>query len=135
MAETDLEKVASALDPAMVIVTAAAGERKAGCLVGFHTQVSIDPPRTLVCVSQTNHTHEIAAEAPVLGVHVVPEERRELADLFGGETGDEMDKFELRLDQGAPGRAPARRLPDPVRGADRAQAELRRSHRISAGAD
>jgi flavin reductase (DIM6/NTAB) family NADH-FMN oxidoreductase RutF len=27
-------------------------------------------------------------------VHFVPEEGRELAELFGGETGDEIDKFE-----------------------------------------
>ena len=91
---TDFERVASALDPAMVIVTAAAGERKGGCLVGFHTQVSIDPPRMLVCISQSNHTHEVAEDASVLAVHVVPEERRGIAELFGGETDDEVNKFE-----------------------------------------
>ena len=91
---TDFERVASALDPAMVIVTAVAGERKGGCLVGFHTQVSIDPPLMLVCISQKNHTHEVAEEASVLAVHVVAEERREIAELFGGETDDEVNKFE-----------------------------------------
>jgi flavin reductase (DIM6/NTAB) family NADH-FMN oxidoreductase RutF len=91
---TDFERVASALDPAMVIVTAAAGGRKGGCLVGFHTQVSIDPPRMLVCISQRNHTHGVAEEASVLAVHVVPQERREIAELFGGETDDEVNKFE-----------------------------------------
>jgi len=91
---TDFERVASALDPAMVIVTAVAGERKGGCLVGFHTQVSIDPPLMLVCISQRNHTHEVAEEASVLAVHVVAEERREIAELFGGETDDEVNKFE-----------------------------------------
>src|SRR4051794_38810148 len=91
---TDFERVASALDPAMVIVTAVAGRRKGGCLVGFHTQVSIDPPLMLVCISQKNHTHEVAEQASVLAVHVVAEERREIAELFGGETDDEVNKFE-----------------------------------------
>ena len=94
MPESDFDKVARTLDPTMVIVTAAAGERKGGCLVGFHTQVSIDPPLALVCVSKENHTHDIAAEASILAVHVVPDQRRELAELFGGETGDEVNKFE-----------------------------------------
>ena len=91
---SDFERVADALDPAMVIVTAAAGGERAGCLVGFHTQVSIDPPRMLVCISNKNRTHEIAEEASVLAVHLVPDERKDLAELFGGETGDELDKFE-----------------------------------------
>jgi flavin reductase (DIM6/NTAB) family NADH-FMN oxidoreductase RutF len=91
---TDLERVASTLDPAMVIVTAVAGERKGGCLVGFHTQVSIDPPLMLVCISRKNHTHEVAEDASVLAVHVVAEKRHGIAELFGGETDDEVNKFE-----------------------------------------
>jgi flavin reductase (DIM6/NTAB) family NADH-FMN oxidoreductase RutF len=91
---TDFERVVAALDPAMVIVTAVAGDRRAGCLVGFHTQVSIEPPRMLVCISQKNRTHEVAEESSVLAVHLAPDERRDLAALFGGETGDELDKFE-----------------------------------------
>jgi flavin reductase (DIM6/NTAB) family NADH-FMN oxidoreductase RutF len=31
--------------------------------------------------------------ANVLAVHVVEEEHRHVAELFGGETGDEVDKF------------------------------------------
>jgi flavin reductase (DIM6/NTAB) family NADH-FMN oxidoreductase RutF len=104
--EGDFERVAGALDPAMVIVTAAAGERRGGCLVGFHTQVSIDPARLLVCISQNNRTHEVALEASVLAVHVVPDGRKDLAELFGGETGDDVDKFEHCEWTGGPGGVP-----------------------------
>ena len=38
----------SGLDYPMFVVTAAADGRRAGCLVGFTSQVSIDPPRLLV---------------------------------------------------------------------------------------
>ncbi|MBN1528988.1 MAG: flavin reductase family protein [Thermoleophilaceae bacterium] len=78
----------------MFIVTVAAGGTRAGCLVGFATQCSIDPPRFLVCISVKNRTHRVAEGAEALVVHLVPESATELAELFGSETGDEVDKFE-----------------------------------------
>ncbi|MDQ3957125.1 MAG: flavin reductase family protein [Actinomycetota bacterium] len=81
------------LDYPMFVVTAAAGERRAGCLVGFASQCSIDPPRFVVFLSDKNLTYRVALAAPVLAVHVVPREARDLARLFGEETGDEVDKF------------------------------------------
>ena len=49
-------------------------------------------------------------------VHFVPEEAEDLAELFGGETGDEVDKFERCAWRPGPGRhAAARRLPQPLR--------------------
>lgn len=44
------------LDYPMFIVTTAAGDDVAGCLVGFATQTSIDPPLVLVCLSRANRT-------------------------------------------------------------------------------
>jgi flavin reductase (DIM6/NTAB) family NADH-FMN oxidoreductase RutF len=75
------------------IVTAAAGGRRSGCLVGFATQVSIDPEHFLVCISRANATYPVAMQAERLAVHAVTECERGLAELFGGETGDEVDKF------------------------------------------
>jgi flavin reductase (DIM6/NTAB) family NADH-FMN oxidoreductase RutF len=83
------------LDYPMFIVTAAAAGRRAGCLIGFATQCSIDPPRFLVCLSDKNHTYRVALGAEVLVVHLVPAEAGELAELFGSRTGDDVDKFEL----------------------------------------
>lgn len=81
------------LDYPMFIVTARAGGETTGCLIGFATQTSIDPPRFLVCLSHKNHTYRVAGDAEHLGVHFVPEGQAALAELFGGETGDEVDKF------------------------------------------
>jgi flavin reductase (DIM6/NTAB) family NADH-FMN oxidoreductase RutF len=81
------------LDYPMFIVTAAAGGERAGCLVGFATQCSIDPVRFMACLSDKNRTFKVASQASVLVVHVVPEEAEELAELFGSETGDDVDKF------------------------------------------
>lgn len=89
----DFHALVGELDYPMFIVTARAGGRRAGCLVGFATQGSIDPPRWLVCISERNRTVRIAREADVLAVHFVPASATELAELFGGETGDDVDKF------------------------------------------
>jgi flavin reductase (DIM6/NTAB) family NADH-FMN oxidoreductase RutF len=64
-----------------------------GCLIGFATQCSIDPPRFLACLSDKNRTYRLARDAEHMAVHVVPHDRTDLAELFGGETGDEVDKL------------------------------------------
>ena len=88
-------KLVAQLDYPMYVVTAASNGERAGCLVGFGTQTSIHPARFLACISRKNRTFEIATAAPVLAVHFLSDEpaERELAELFGGETGDEVDKF------------------------------------------
>ena len=77
----------------MLVVTAAAAGERAGCLVGFATQCSIDPPRFAVWISRNNHTFRVAEQAGTLAVHFLSTDDRELAVLFGGQTGDEVDKF------------------------------------------
>jgi flavin reductase (DIM6/NTAB) family NADH-FMN oxidoreductase RutF len=81
------------LDRPMYVVTAADGDHRSGCLVGFATQVCIDPPRFLACVSDKNHTHGVAVVAETVAVHVLRRDQYDVAALFGGETGDEVDKF------------------------------------------
>jgi flavin reductase (DIM6/NTAB) family NADH-FMN oxidoreductase RutF len=94
------------LDYSLFIVTAQANEQRAGCLVGFASQVSIDPPRFLVCLSVKNLTYRVALRAQLLVVHFVPEHAEALAVLFGGETGDEIDKFARCRWQEGPGGTP-----------------------------
>jgi flavin reductase (DIM6/NTAB) family NADH-FMN oxidoreductase RutF len=78
--------------PMLIVTTSVAGERS-GCLVGFHTQCSIDPPRFLVCISRSNHTFPMALASELLAVHVLDAADCRLAELFGEHTGDEVDKF------------------------------------------
>ena len=82
------------LDYPMLVVTVATESDRAGCLVGFATQTSIHPPRFLVGLSVKNRTYRVARDAERLAVHFVPAERQDLAQLFGGETGDDVDKFD-----------------------------------------
>jgi flavin reductase (DIM6/NTAB) family NADH-FMN oxidoreductase RutF len=81
------------LEYPMYVVTAASGGERDGCLVGFATQCSIHPPRFLVCLSVKNRTFRIATTAPVLAVHLVGDDQHDLAELFGTETADEVDKL------------------------------------------
>jgi len=92
-AEQTFQELVDRLDPAMLIVTASAGGEHSGCLAAFATQASIDPARFLVGVSRTNHTFRVACAADVLAVHVVPRRAFAIAELFGGRSGDEVDKF------------------------------------------
>src|SRR5918997_1019390 len=91
---SEFDEVVADLDAAVLIVTTASDGERAGCLVGFATQCSIDPPLFIACISKRNRTFEVARRARALAVHVPSEEDLALAELFGGETGDEVDKFE-----------------------------------------
>ena len=86
-------KLMLSLDYPMVVVTVAVDGQRAGCLVGFSTQVSIHPPRYLVGISDKNHTHGVVTRADTVAVHFPTGEQKGMAELFGGETGDEVDKF------------------------------------------
>jgi flavin reductase (DIM6/NTAB) family NADH-FMN oxidoreductase RutF len=87
-------KLAGSLDYPLFIVTAADGKRREGCVIGFATQCSFHPTRFLVCLSRENRTYRLALEVDALAVHLVPRTQVALLELFGGETGDEVDKFE-----------------------------------------
>lgn len=93
-AEDRLAELLGGLDRTMWILTLAAGGERSGCLMGFATQASLDPPRFLACLSRDNHTFRVAEQAGYAAVHACPDEPDlALARLFGEETGDEIDKF------------------------------------------
>jgi flavin reductase (DIM6/NTAB) family NADH-FMN oxidoreductase RutF len=87
------DTIAASLDPAMIVVTSAHDGERAGCLVGFHAQSSIEPHRYCVWLSKANHTGRIVQRATTLAVHYLDASQRELAELFGTLSGDDVDKF------------------------------------------
>jgi flavin reductase (DIM6/NTAB) family NADH-FMN oxidoreductase RutF len=113
------ETVADLLDYPMVVVTTAAAAAEgpdaadggpdaamAGCLVGFTSQVSINPARFLVGLSNKNYTFRVAEQATHLVVHVLGKQDRAVARLFGEQTGDQTDKFAHCSWRRGPGGAP-----------------------------
>lgn len=91
MSEQGFASLVGLLDYPMVVATVPSS----GCLVGFTTQCSIDPPRHLVCISKANHTHAPALASTAMGVHVLDESDRGLASIFGELSGDDVDKLSL----------------------------------------
>ena len=83
----------ASLDPAMVVVTSAMDGERAGCLVGFHAQSSIDPSHYSVWLSKANHTYRVVLRSTHLAVHFLTENDRGLAEHFGTQSGDDVDKF------------------------------------------
>ena len=82
------------LDPAMAIVTAHSGKERAGCLIGFHAQCSIEPNRYVIWLSKANHTLRVGVHSRHFAVHFLGEDDVELAQLFGTTSGDDADKFD-----------------------------------------
>lgn len=98
------ETIMRSLDPHLVVVTTAAGEERAGCLVGFHSQSSIDPARFTVWLSKANHTYRVGLRATHLAIHFLTVDDQALAERFGTLTGDNTDKFDgLAVDVGPQG--------------------------------
>lgn len=93
MDRAEFDRFVEGLASPMQVVTAAAGADRAGCLVGFASEVSMEPPLFLVCLSDKNRTHRVALDSDLLAVHLLGAGQLELAELFGGETGDDVDKF------------------------------------------
>jgi flavin reductase (DIM6/NTAB) family NADH-FMN oxidoreductase RutF len=85
--------IMSSLDAPLIVVTASDGRERAGCLVGFHVQSSIEPARFCVWLSKANHTYRIALRATHLGIHFLTTGDLALAEHFGTLTGDDGDKF------------------------------------------
>ena len=104
--EKAFDRFVEPLDPPLVILTTVHDGERSGCIVGFHTQCSIEPRRYAIWLSKTNHTFGVALHAEHFAVHVVDEAQRELAELFGGTTGDEIDKFESCAWTPGPGGVP-----------------------------
>lgn len=92
-AETQaFEAIVADVDSPVYVVTTAVGTELGGCLVGFASQCSIEPPRFGVFLSKLNHTYGLAQAAATLVVHLLRDGDGELARHFGAETGDKVDK-------------------------------------------
>jgi flavin reductase (DIM6/NTAB) family NADH-FMN oxidoreductase RutF len=90
----DLAPYFARVDYAYYVVTVQADDgAPSGCLAGFVTQCSIDPPNFLVCISKVNHTYAVAQRSTAMGLHLLGADQVELARRFGEETGDLVDKF------------------------------------------
>ncbi|MBM7167655.1 flavin reductase [Streptomyces sp. G44] len=94
MDEEDIAAFTALADPSVYVVTATADGQRAGCLVGFASQCSLQPVRFAVWLSKANHTYRVALAADTLAVHLLPRNRHDLAARFGSRCSAETDKFD-----------------------------------------
>jgi flavin reductase (DIM6/NTAB) family NADH-FMN oxidoreductase RutF len=81
------------LDGPVFVVTTQADGQPLGCLISFATQTSVQPPSFMVVIPRDSGISDAARRSEHLAVHVLPQHNVALAELFGGETDDEADKF------------------------------------------
>jgi flavin reductase (DIM6/NTAB) family NADH-FMN oxidoreductase RutF len=95
------DRLVRASNTSMVVVAAHANGEMDACLVGFHSQCSIDPLRYAVWLSKANHTYRIARNAELLSVHWLRAGDVELAVSVGSVTLDtdrqKMDRVPWRI--------------------------------------
>ncbi len=111
--EERFDRLLAGLDTPVTIVTTVAGGERAGCLVGFQSQCSIEPRKYALWLSKANHTYRVALRADMLAVHLLGPGDHDLAEIFGGGTGDDVDKFaDIEVAAGPDGVPLLSRCPD-----------------------
>lgn len=93
MTDQDFDRFVEGTNAPLVVVTVAVGPDRAGCVVGFHTQASIEPTVYAVWLSKANRTTQLALQAARVAVHYLRDDQLEVAEHWGSLTGDETDKF------------------------------------------
>jgi len=94
MSDDPFGTLMASVDPPLIVITTAAEDERAGCLVGFHSQSSIDPQHYCVWLSKANHTYRVGLRAKHFAVHFLTTEDLEIAERFGTVSGEDTDKFE-----------------------------------------
>jgi flavin reductase (DIM6/NTAB) family NADH-FMN oxidoreductase RutF len=103
------DSLAAAIDPTMAVLTTVVDGERAGCLIGFHSQCGIDPPRYAVWLSEPNRTTRLArsgADGDWFALHLLGSSNHTLAQQFGGRTGDQVDTFAGVTWSTGPGQVP-----------------------------
>jgi flavin reductase (DIM6/NTAB) family NADH-FMN oxidoreductase RutF len=93
VSDNAFETLMAAADPPLIVLTTAAEDERAGCLVGFHVQSSITPEHYCVWLSKANHTYRVSLRAAHFAVHFLTAQDLSLAERFGTLSGEDTDKF------------------------------------------
>ncbi len=81
------------LDGPVFVVTTQADGHPSGCLVGFATQTSVQPPSFMVGLPRSSGISDVASRSEHLAVHVLAQRQHVLAELFANQTDDQIDQF------------------------------------------
>ena len=93
MSDEAFDMLMAVADPPLIVLTTAAENKRAGCLVGFHGQSSMAPRHYCVWLSKANHTYRAGLRASHFALHFLAENDLGLAQRFGTLCGQDIDKF------------------------------------------
>ena len=93
MDEDAFENLMDSTDSALIVVTTAAENEWAGCLVGFHSQSSMSPERYGFWLSKANHTYRVSLRATHFAIHFLTADDLAMAQRFGAHSSEDVDKF------------------------------------------
>jgi flavin reductase (DIM6/NTAB) family NADH-FMN oxidoreductase RutF len=103
MSEDAFDTLTASMDSNLIVVTTAAQDEQAGCLVGFHTQAGISPQQYCIWLSKANHTYRVSLRAAQFAAHFLTSHDLAIAERFGSLSGDDTDKFagiDVDIDEG-----------------------------------
>lgn len=83
----------SSENTSLIVVTTAAENVRAGCLVSYHTQASMKPQHYNIWLSKANHTYKIGLLANRFAVHFLAQDDLAWAEHFATISGQHTDKF------------------------------------------
>lgn len=72
MSEEAFDELMVSTDSALIVVTTAAENEQAGCLVGFHSQSSMSPEQYSFWLSKVNHTYQASLRAAYFASDLPP---------------------------------------------------------------
>lgn len=77
----------------VTVVTTALGERRAGITVNAFCSVSLDPPLVLICVEQSNYTHDLLTEAGCFAVNFLTSRQADVSRCFAAPGDEKLTSF------------------------------------------
>jgi flavin reductase (DIM6/NTAB) family NADH-FMN oxidoreductase RutF len=86
----------------VAVVTARSGRHPAGCTVNALLSVSLNPPLTLVSLSQQSRTLAAITARHSFGINVLGSQQQRLAERFATAPGDRFAGVPYRLEGGVP---------------------------------
>mgnify|MGYP001190347993 CR=1 FL=1 len=93
MSRSPLADLTGSANSALLVVTTAVDDVRAGCLVGYHSQASMSPQHYCFWLSKANHTYRVGLLASHFAVHFLTAHDHDLAERFAGSSGQNTDKF------------------------------------------
>ena len=93
MVRNAFDDLMGSANAALLVVTTAVDDVRAGCLVGYHAQASMDPQHYSFWLSKANHTYRVGLLATHFAVHFLTAHDHDMAVHFAAQSGQDTDKF------------------------------------------